>query len=134
MINDSSHHLQGLLTNLAVRVGQLEGTLKTFMENWATQDKLAHDARRITYERIELLGRQIDRIASDLVGVQQDLAEFKKEIDEDVMPIIRGYQFEAHRQLGAKGVWALLGGAIFALAGLLSWLGDKIVGHIWPKS
>lgn len=127
------YNLQNVLTNLAVRVGQLEGTIKTFMENWAAQDRLAHDSRRTTYERIELLGRQIDRVASDVHGLQQDFAELKKEIDEEMKPVITGHEFNAQRNIGAKSVWGMIAGAIFALAGLLTWLGDKIATHVWPK-
>ena len=40
----ADYNLPNLLTNLAVRVGQVEGTMKTFMDNWARQDQLAHDS------------------------------------------------------------------------------------------
>lgn len=128
------YQLHNIMTTLAVRVGQLEGTVKTFMENWTTQDKLAHDSRRIVFERIELLSRQVDRIASDVQGMQQDIAEMKKEVEEDVMPAVDSFNAGVQQRVGAKGVWGMLIGAAMALAGMMAWAADKIVTHFWPKS
>lgn len=125
---------QGILTNLAVRVGQLEGTLKTFMENWAQQDKLAHDARRTVYERLDLIGRQVERIAVDVENVQQDVAELKKEIDEEVFPSIKRYDARVQQNIGAKGVWALIAGAAVAGISALAYAADKLAAYLWPKA
>lgn len=123
-----------VLTNLAVRVGQLEGTVKTFMDNWARQDQLAHEGRRLTYERLELIGKQIDRIATDVTNVQQDVAELKKEVDEEVMPTIQANEFSKQRKIGAKGVWAAIGAAILATASAIAYVADKIASYFLPKA
>ena len=134
MSDDNGYfQLQNILTNLAVRVGQLEGTMKTFMENWAAQDKLAHDARRIVYERLEMLGRQVDRVATDVNNMQQDIAELKKEVDEEVAPVIKTFEMASERKLGAKGVWAVVSGVLIAMATGLAYVFDKIAAYIFPK-
>lgn len=127
------YQLQNIMTNLAVRVGQLEGSLKTFMDNWATQDRLAQDSRRVVSDRIELLSRQVDRIATDVQNVQQDLAELKKEVDEQISPTIKTWQFTAQQKIGAKGVWAMVWAAIIAVGSIMAYLGDKAVEYFLHK-
>lgn len=122
-----------LITNLAVRVGSMEGTVRTFMDNWARQDQLAHEGRRLMNERLELIGKQIDRIATDVVNVQQDVAELKKEVDEDVMPSIRAEEFSKQRRLGAKGVWAIISAGAVAVASMLAYIMDKVASFFFAK-
>lgn len=122
-----------VLTNIAVRVGQLEGTVKTFMENWARQDQLAHEGRRLTLDRLELIGKQIDRIATDVANVQQDVAELKKEMDDEVMPTIKAAELTKQRRIGAKGVWALIGAGIMACASALAYITDKVASFFFAK-
>jgi hypothetical protein len=129
-----SYSLHNVMVNLATRVGSLEGALKTFMENWALQDKLAHDARRTTYERVDLLGRQIERIATDVNNIQQDVAELKKEIDEEVTPVVKAYETQTAKALGAKGVWALIGGVAIAAVSAFAYVADKIAAYLFPKA
>lgn len=119
-----------IMTNLAVRLGSLEGTVKTFMESWARQDQLAHEGRRLTYERLEMIGKQIDRIATDVENVQQDVAELKKEIDEEVMPPIQSMEEGKHRKIGARGVWALIYAAAVGFVGALAYIADRVVAYL----
>ncbi len=119
-----------ILHNLAVRVGQLEGTVKTFMDNWTRQDQLAHESRRIMFDRLELIGKQIERIATDVENVQQDVAEMKKEIEEDITPSIEAVENRKHQQIGAKGVWALMGTAVVALASAIAFVADKVMSYL----
>lgn len=122
-----------VLTNLAVRVGQLEGMVKTFMETWARQDALAHESRRIVYDRLELIGKQVERIATDVENVQQDIAELKNEIDDKIMPVIDTVTAKGHRLAGAKGVWAMIAAAVVAAASGLAYVGDKIAQYFISK-
>ncbi len=134
MSNDpTSVDLQQTLLNLLMRVGQLEGTLKTFMEQWSRQDSLAHESRRITFEKIDLLGKQVERVATDVQNVQQDVAELKKEIDEQIMPTVDHVKVRKHYAAGAKSVWAMIGAGVVMLASALAYIGDKIVSVVWPK-
>lgn len=123
-----------LLINLAMRVGSLEGSLKTFMENWAIQDKLAHDARRTVYERLDLIGRQVERIATDVENVQQDVAELKKEVDEDIFPSIKKHDARVDQSIGAKGVWALIAGVAVAAISAIAYAADKLATYLFPKA
>jgi hypothetical protein len=122
-----------MITNLAMRVGSMEGTVKTFMDNWARQDALANEGRRLLNERLELIGKQIDRIATDVMNVQQDIAELKKEVDEEVMPSIKADELNKQRQIGAKGVWALISAGVVAAASMLAYIGDKVASFFWAK-
>jgi lipid II:glycine glycyltransferase (peptidoglycan interpeptide bridge formation enzyme) len=122
-----------VLANLAVRVGQLEGVIKTFMERWKDQDDAAVLGRRITQEKVELLSMQIERLANDLRGVQQDIAELKNEIDEEIMPTMQTTQFARERKAGARGVWALVGGAVLAAASAVTYIADKALSYLIPK-
>ena len=122
-----------ILTNLAVRVGSLEGTVRTFMDRWKDQDDAASLGRRVTHEKIELLAMQIERLANDLRGVQQDIAELKNEVDEEIMPTVRSTEFARERQAGAKGVWAFIAGAVLAAASALAYIADKALSYLVPK-
>lgn len=128
-----TYNLQNLLTNIASRLGQLEGTVKTFMENWARQDQLANDGRRIIHERLDLVGRQIERVATDVTNVQQDLAEIKKELDEEVGPVIKTFEGVRHQKIGAKGVWAMIGAAVVATGSIVAFAVDRLMGLVFPK-
>ncbi len=122
-----------ILTNLAVRVGQLEGSVKTFMDAWGRQDAIAHESRRVVYDRIELIGKQVDRVAIDVQNIQQDVAELKKEIDEQVMPVVEATNAKKHRAAGAAAVWAMVSAGVLALASVLAYIGDKVAQYIVPK-
>lgn len=128
-----SQQAQQLLINLAMRVGSLEGSLKTFMENWAIQDKLAHDARRTVYERLDLIGRQVERIATDVENVQQDVAELKKEVDEEVFPSIKKHELSVERSIGAKGVWAIVIGGTVSIISVFAYGAEKLFSYFFPR-
>jgi hypothetical protein len=130
-VNDE-YDLRNIVTNLAVRVGQLDGTLKTFMETWARQDQLAHESRRVTYDRLELVGQQVTRVATDVLNVQQDVAELKKEVDDKIMPTIESVEDRRQQRIGAKSVWALVGAAVMTVASALAYLADRIVSLFKP--
>lgn len=133
MSDEDEYSRHGLFTNLAVRVGSMEGVVKTFMENWVRQDQLAHESRRLTHERLELIGKQIDRIATDVMNVQQDVAELKNEMDDKVMPSIKAHNDAKQQKIGARGVWALIGGGILAAVSGLAYIGDKIAAYFIAK-
>lgn len=128
-----SFQLQNLLTNIATRLGQMEGTVKTFMDNWARQDQLANDGRRILHERLDLVGRQIERVATDVQNIQQDVAELKKELDEDINPVIKSFEGIRHQKIGAKGVWAMIGAAVVATGSIVAFAVDRLMGLVFPK-
>ena len=132
-MSNGEYDVNNILANLANRIGQLEGTLKTFMETWARQDDLAHKSRQVQYDRMELLGRQIERIATDVQNVQQDVAELKKEIDEQIMPTVDHVKVRKHYAAGAKSVWAMIGAGVVMLASALAYIGDKIASYFVAK-
>ncbi len=121
------YNLTNIMSNLAVRVGQLEGTVKTFMDNWVRQDLLAHESRRVIFERLDLIGRQIERIATDVGNVQQDVAEMKKEIEEEINPTVEMVEKQRDRQTGARSVWVLVGSGILMAISAVTYVVDKAV-------
>ena len=119
-----------ILTNLAVRVGQLEGTLKAFMERWKDQDDAASLGRRVTHEKIELLSIQVRQLSTDLANVQQDIAELKNEVDEEIMPSVEAYENAQHRRLGAKSVWGFVWAAAVGFVGMLAYIAERVIGYL----
>jgi hypothetical protein len=129
-MSDDHFNLQNILTNLAVRVGQLEGTLNAFMERWKAQDDAAGLGRRVTHEKIELLSLQLERLANDVQGMQQDVAELKKEVDEEVMPTVRVTQFASERRAGARSVLVMIYGGAVIVISALAYIADRVVGWL----
>lgn len=132
-MSDSEYEIHNILANLAARVGQLEGTLKTFMDTWARQDQLAHNSRQVTQDSLNLLGKQIERVATDVQNVQQDVAELKKEIDEQIMPTVDQVQGRRQYAAGAKSVWVMIGAGVMMVASALAYIGDKIASFFYAK-
>ena len=164
-ISSPGQDAQHLLNNVLMRLGQLDGTVKTFMDAWARQDQLANDGRRQIHERLDLLGRQVERVATDMQNVVQDVAELKKELDEEIHPVIKSsgrlisditvvqqglanikkeldeevgpavelFENSRQRKIGARGVWALIGGFLIAVASGVAFVADKALNYVLPK-
>lgn len=127
------YDLRNVLTNLAARVGRFEGRLEQFMDQWRQQDTSASLSRQVTHQRLELLSTQVDRLANDLMHIQQDLAELKKDVDEEVMPTIRVWEFANARKAGAKAVWIGIYGGAVVLISALAYAADKFVTWVTHK-
>lgn len=125
--------LQNILTNLAVRVGQLEGTLNAFMERWKAQDDAARLGRQVTHDKINLLSVQVERLANDIQGVQQDVAELKLEVDEEIMPTVQASQFANERRAGARSVLVVIYGGAVVVISALAYIADRAVGWLLHK-
>ena len=120
------------LHELAIKVGLLEGTLRTFMETWRDQDTAAALGRRVTHEKMELQAMQIGRLAVDVQNVQQDEAEMKHEIEEKDMPVIDAVEAEQAQRAGARKVWAWIAGAAAMVVSALAYVVDKLAAKFWP--
>lgn len=129
----ADYNLQNILTNLAVRVGEMEGQLKAFRDQWRDQDTAAGLSRRVTHEGLQLLSLQVERLANDIMHMQQDVAELRNEIDDEVMPHIRSGEFAAQRKAGARGVWITIWGGLVVVISALAYAADKLVQFLWPK-
>lgn len=132
MMNES-YDDRNILTNLAVRVGQLEGVIKTFMERWKDQDDAASLGRRVTHEKIELISMQVERLSNDLQHLQQDFAEFRNEVDDEIMPVVRTSEYAAQRKAGARGVLISLYGGLVVLISALAYIADRAVAWLTHK-
>lgn len=115
------------------RLGQLEGTVQTFMKQWEMQDTTATSGRRVIHDRLELVSNQIARVATDVQNTQQDVAEMRKDIDDKVMPQIEAYRIDKERKIGAKGVWALIWTGIAAVMSLAVYAINAIMSHLSGK-
>lgn len=127
------YSLQNILTNLAVRVGQFEGTLETFMKQWRDQDNAAMLSRRVLSEKIELLSLQVERLSNDLANVQQDLAELKNEIDDEINPVVDTIRFARERKAGARAAVAGIYAGAIVLISALAYIADRAVAYLTHK-
>lgn len=130
---NESYDDRNILTNLAVRVGQLEGVIKTFMERWKDQDDAASLGRRVTHEKIELISMQVERLSNDLQHLQQDFAEFRNEVDDEIMPVVRTSEFAAQRKAGARAVLLSMYGGLVVLISALAYIADRAVAWLTHK-
>ena len=109
------------------RLGEIEGTLRTFMQTWRDQDTAAGLGRRVVQEKLELQSHQIARLAIDVQNVQQDVAELRNEVEDKVMPAVDTIEAERHRKTGAKSVWAIIGAAIVMGMSAMAYIVDKVL-------
>jgi oligoribonuclease (3'-5' exoribonuclease) len=112
------------------RLGNLEGTVRTFMNQWMRQDQTAAAGRIVTHDRMALLTQQIDRMATDVQNVQQDVAELKNDIEDKIMPSVQSYEAAQQQKLGAKTVWAAIWAAAVAAVGTLAYMIDRAVSFL----
>lgn len=120
------------ILNIVDRMGKLEGTIQQFMAQWNGSEQNAQSSRRVMYDRLELLSSQINRVATDVQSMQQDVAEMRIDIDEKIMPEVTTIQRDRDRKLGAKSVWAMIGAGIIALGSAIAWGWDKLFIHWKP--
>lgn len=118
------------LHDIVGRLGQLEGTIRTFMDQWRGQDQSATAGRRVMYERLELLSGQVNRVATDVQNMQQDIAEMRMDVDEKVMPTVETIRIERERRAGAKTVWVLVWGGVVALGSAMVWAMNNLWAHL----
>jgi len=97
-------------------LGDLEGTVRGMASQWAAQEVSANAGRKALYERFEGMSAQIGKMAGQLEGSIQDVAELKNDIDNKVMPTIDAYKAEVSRKIGAMGMGKLFWSLMVALA------------------
>jgi hypothetical protein len=130
---DGEYQLHNILTNLAARVGQLEGRISEFMDRWKTQDEAASLGRSVTQSKIELLSLQMERLANDVQGMQQDLAELKKEVDEEVMPSVRVTEFARGRRAGSRTTLGMIYAGAVIVVSALAYIADRLMAWLMHK-
>lgn len=121
------------LHDMAGRIGQLEGTVRTFMAQWSSQDTNATAGRRVMHDRLDIMSTQITRVATDVQNIQQDVAEMRNDIDDKVMPHVDAIKRDKERKIGAKGVWALVGTAAVGVISALAYIANAAVSHFFPR-
>lgn len=127
------YSLQNILTNLAVRVGQMEGLLKAFREQWSNQDSAASLSRRVLSDEIRLLALQVERLSIDLQNVQQEVAELKNEIDDEITPNILVGKYAHERRAGARAAVAGIYAGAIVLISALAYIADRAVAYLTHK-
>lgn len=133
MVDGIDYNLHNILTNLASRVGQFEGTIATFMEQWKNQDHAANIGRQVLGQKIELLSLQVERLSMDLQNVQQELAELKNEIDDEIMPVVKTNEFARERKAGARAVLVSIYAGLVVLISALAYLADRAVAYLMHR-
>lgn len=127
------YSLNNILTNLAVRVGEMEGLLKAFREQWRDQDTAANLSRRVTHEKIELLSMQVERLANDILHMQQDIAEIRNDMDDEVLPSILVGKYARERKAGAKSVLVAIYGGLIVLISAIAYVADRAIAWFMQK-
>jgi hypothetical protein len=125
----ADYNLQNILTNLAVRVGEMEGLLKAFREQWRDQDTAAGLSRRVTHDKMELLGMQVERLANDIMHLQQEVAEIRNDMDDEVMPTLMVGRYAKERKAGAKAAVAAVWGGLVVLISFLAYVTDRAITY-----
>jgi hypothetical protein len=121
------------LYDIVSRLAALEGTLRTFMETWRDQDTAAGLARRVVHERLELQGLQIDRVAKDVLNVQQDVAELKNDIEDTITPTINAVKAKEQRSIGARSILAMLWTGVTAVLATFAYMAERLVSYLTTR-
>jgi hypothetical protein len=115
------------------RLGEIEGTLRTFMQTWRDQDTAAQLGRRVNSEKMELQSLQIDRIAKDVLGLQQDIAEMKNQIEDKVMPTVNDIEAKKQRAIGAKSLLAMLWTGVTAVLATFAYMAERLITYFTTR-
>lgn len=84
-------------------------------EQWKRQEDAASKGRHVLHEKMEAISIQVTRLAGIAESVQQDVAEMKNDIDDNVTPTIIAYKLDKAARGGAIGMGKWIWGVILAL-------------------
>src|SRR5438445_2262033 len=115
--------------NVERALGILEGTVRSLMDQWARQDSHATASRAAVYAKLELLAGQVDRVANDAENIQQDVAEMRNDIDEQIMPTVNKIRAEWERKLGSRTTLGIIWGGITASSIVIGYTVDKLIQY-----
>jgi septal ring factor EnvC (AmiA/AmiB activator) len=105
-------------------IGDLEATVRSFKETWATQDREATDGRRRLHDKIDSLKSQQEALASTVSQQTKKFAEIE--------PAIKRFEIQRRRQEGARSLAKLLWGGVVAFAAGLGYLAHEMLILFWP--
>lgn len=110
-------------------LGKVEGQVQTLIDQWARQEAAAAQLRQRNIDKLEALQHQMDRMANDVLSVQQDIAELKNEAE----PMIEEYKAEQNRRLGRRGLWISIG-AVLSAGGAVAYRALSDLWHSLPPT
>lgn len=122
---------------VAQALGDLQGTVRGMAEQWHRQEEAATNGRRALYERFEALSNQMGLISGQVTGLTADIAEIKRDVENQIMPTIDNVKARAaHRDgmlLAGRLFWglvaALAAAAGFAIHEMLLYFGHLPLSH-----
>jgi hypothetical protein len=122
---------------IAQALGDVQGTVRSMMEQWRRQEDTASAGRKALYEKFEGVSAELAKVGAKLDGVTQDVAEVKESIETKVMPTIDAYKLDVAHRGGAwatgKIIWALILALCtavgFAIHEVALYFGHSPVGH-----
>jgi hypothetical protein len=103
-------------------LGQLEGALKSFQENWQEQDRRAAEGRRLLYGKFEEIQTDVIDLTHKVANVMSDVAAMK--------PAVENWVASKNWALGAKAAALGIGTAAGAVVAAAAWM----VEHLLLKS
>jgi hypothetical protein len=129
--------MDAMPVDVARALGDLEGTVRSLKEQWAIQEKEATEGRRRLHDKFDALVVQVHNLTGVAYGVQEDVTEIKRDIDDKIMPTIDAYNIERARHFGAvnlgKIIWAgILAGCAavgFTIHYLFLYFSGRAPGH-----
>jgi hypothetical protein len=97
-------------------LGELQGSLRNFQQNWQEQDRRAAQGRRELYQEFSLLKDRISRMSADVENLAVDVREMQ--------PAVRDWVIVKAQGIGASAAASWIGRALLlAAGGLLTFIG-----------
>lgn len=129
------------IDTLVGAVGELNGTVRALMNQWAVQEQYAAEGRQIIQDKMEGLTREVGNITANVLVVTRDVADLRTKVDTKITPTIDEYKFAAAKLDGRRdgvlwasrlfwtGIVAIAGAVAFAVSKMLDLFGHSGSGH-----
>jgi hypothetical protein len=107
-----------------VQLNRLIGKIEAFQSNWQEQDRRAADGRKYLYDKMEVLGRDVQGLTHQVTAVVHDVAEMK--------PAVTDWVNSKNQAMGAKTAASILGKGAYLLMGGLMLVAGWAMAHLSP--
>lgn len=105
------------MNDLAVarELGELRGQINSLIEQWAKQDAVATEGRRLMHQ-------DLNNLTMRQAETRHEVSSLTKKVNDEVMPVIRGVQTDRWRFEGMKTLSKLIYTSLGAFLFGLSWV------------
>lgn len=105
--------------------GNLEGRVDTFERNWEKQDERAERSRRILFDKMEGVGRDVQNLSHRVATVAGDVATMK--------PAVTDWVNSKHEGIGEKSAIKTMTTVLWNVGGAIvvgaAWLAEHLLLH-----